>query len=183
LWRFDKDITGTGALGDLGSHMIDMARFLFGGEIEELSALLHTIVPERRHAGSGELARVEVDDFASFQARMSGGCVGVFQTTRNAVGSGNQHEVSIYGDRGTIHASTLSPDQVVRIREEEPGRLARATLDVPNRCKRKQYEDFLSLLEGETPDGLPGFLDGYRNQEALDAVVRSHETKRSVRLA
>ncbi|WP_309122760.1 Gfo/Idh/MocA family oxidoreductase [Paenibacillus sp.] len=181
MWRYDKEITGTGALGDLGSHMIDMARYLFG-EFEELSALLHTIVAERRHPGSGEPVRIDVDDFASFQARLTNSIVGTFQTTRNAVGSGNEHEVSIYGDRGTIHASTLSPDQVIRIREESPGQLARTTLDVPSRCKRKQYEDFLALLEGEVPDGLPGFLDGYRNQQVLDAVVRAHETKRSVRL-
>jgi predicted dehydrogenase len=183
LWRFNPAITGTGTLGDLGSHMIDMARYLLSEEFDELSALLHTIIPERRALdGSGQSVRVEVDDFASFQARMAGGSVGVFQTTRNAVGSGNQHEVSIYGDRGTIHASTLNPDTVIRIREEAPGQLSSATLEVPNRCKRKQYEDFLAVLEGEAPDGLPGFLDGYRNQEVLDAIVRSHETKRAVRL-
>ncbi|HZG85794.1 Gfo/Idh/MocA family oxidoreductase [Paenibacillus sp.] len=181
LWRYNKEITGTGALGDLGSHMIDMARYLFG-EFEELTAMLHTIIPERRDPSSGKPVRVEVDDFASFGARMADGSVGVFQTTRNAVGSGNQHEVSIYGDRGTIHASTLDPDRVVRIREEAPGQLARTTLEVPNRCKTKQYEDFLALLEGGTADGLPGFLDGFRNQEVLDAVVRSHVTKRAVRL-
>ncbi|WP_029192543.1 Gfo/Idh/MocA family protein [Paenibacillus harenae] len=181
IWRFNKEITGTGTLGDLGSHMIDMARFLFG-EFEALSAQLHTIIPERSDPVTGAAVRVEVDDFASFQARMTGDVMGVFQTTRNAVGSGNQHEVSIYGDTGTIHASTLNQDQLVWIREEAPGQFMRAAIDVPRHCKVTQYADFAALLEGAAPDGLPGFMDGYRNQEILDAVIRANETKAVVHL-
>ncbi|MFD1955228.1 Gfo/Idh/MocA family protein [Paenibacillus thailandensis] len=180
-WRYNKDITGTGTLGDLGSHMIDMARFLFG-EFEELSAQLHTFIPERKDAASGNMTRIEVDDFASFQARMTDNAAGVFQTTRNAVGSGNQHEVSVYGDSGTIYASTLDPDRLIWVREEQPGQLAKTTLEVPGRCKVKQYDDFVALLEGSVPDGFPGFMDGYRNQEVLDAVVRSSEGKRTIEL-
>lgn len=180
VWRFNKAITGTGTLGDLGSHMIDMARFLFG-EFQEMSAQLHTIIPERRDPSTGKMVKIEVDDFASFQARMTGDVMGVFQTTRNAIGSGNQHEVSIYGDSGTIHASTLNPDQLIWIREEAPGQLVKAALDVPKHCKVTQYADFLALLEGAVPDGVPGFMDGYRNQEILDAIVRASETKTVIR--
>ncbi|GBG10983.1 gfo/Idh/MocA family oxidoreductase [Paenibacillus agaridevorans] len=182
LWRFDKDITGTGTLGDLGSHMIDLARFLFG-EFQELSAQLRTFVPERRDPATGEMVKVEVDDFVSFQARMTSDAVGIFQSSRNAIGSGNQHEVSVYGDLGTLHASTLNPDQLVWIREEAPGQLAKAVIDVPERCKVSQYGDFLTLLDGLAPDGLPDFMDGYRNQEVLDAVIRSSAEKRSVALS
>jgi predicted dehydrogenase len=181
VWRFDKEISGTGTLGDLGAHMIDLARFLFG-EFKELSAQLHTIIPERRDPVTGNMVKVEVDDFASFQARMTGEAMGVFQTTRNAIGSGNQHEVSIYGDLGTIHASTLDPDHLIWIREEAQGQLARTTLDVPKKCKVTQYADFLAMLEGSSPDGMPGFMDGYRNQELLDAIVRASETKTVIRL-
>jgi predicted dehydrogenase len=182
VWRFNKDITGTGTLGDLGSHMIDLARFLFG-EFQELSAQLHTIIPERLNPATGEMVKIEVDDFASFQARMTGDVMGVFQTTRNAIGSGNQHEVSVYGDNGTIHASTLEPDRLIWIREEELGQLAKTTLEVPKRCKVSQYADFLTMLEGSAPDGLPGFVDGYRNQEVLDAIVRANEMKTTIRLS
>jgi predicted dehydrogenase len=180
-WRFDRAITGTGTLGDLGSHMIDMARFLFG-EFEELSAQLKTIVPERLDPKSGRMVNVEVDDYASFQARMSGDVMGVFHTSRNAIGSDNQHEVSIYGDNGTLHASTLQPDQIVWIREEAPGQLAKVTLHVPNSCKVKQYDDFLAMLDGKAEETLPGFMDGYRNQLVLEAVVKSSENKSVVQL-
>src|SRR5262249_17929248 len=149
-WRFDKSVTGTGTLGDLGSHMIDMARFLFG-EFEELSAQLHTIVPERLDPRTGETVKIEVDDFASFQARVTGDVHGVFQTSRNAIGSGNQHEISIYGDIGTLHASTEDPNRIVWIREED-GQLARTVLNVPKRCEVKQYEQFLAMLDGGKPD-------------------------------
>lgn len=182
IWRFNKEITGTGTLGDLGSHMIDLARFLFDSEFEELSAQLHTIVPQRFDPASGKMARVEVDDFASFQARMSGEIMGVFQTTRNAVGSGNQHEVSIYGDFGTIHASTLNPDQLILIHEVEKGQLARVELEVPARCKVTQYADFQTVLEGAPSDSTAGFMDAYHNQVVLDAIVRASATKTVVQL-
>jgi len=181
IWRFNKEITGTGTLGDLGSHMIDMARFLFG-EFEELSAQLHTIIPKRQDPASGNMVTIEVDDFASFQARMKGDIMGVFQTTRNAIGSGNQHEVSIYGDSGTLHASTLNPNELIWIREEAPGQLARVTVEVPAHCKVTQYADFAALLEGTVPDGIAGFMDGYRNQEIVDAIIRASESKATVKL-
>ncbi|MEK0317472.1 Gfo/Idh/MocA family protein [Cohnella sp. 56] len=181
IWRFDPEITGTGTLGDLGSHMIDLARFLFG-EFKELSSQLRTLVPERRDPATGRMVKIEVDDFVSFQGLMSGDEAGIFQSSRNAVGSGNQHEVTIYGDDGTLHASTLDPERVVWTREEAPGRLARAVVDVPAQCKVTQYGDFLSLLDGGTPDGLPDFMDGYRNQEVLDAVIRASRERRTIGL-
>ncbi|QHT59455.1 Gfo/Idh/MocA family oxidoreductase [Paenibacillus lycopersici] len=181
VWRFDKTVTGTGALGDLGSHMIDLARFLFG-EFEELSAQMRTIVPARPDPRTGEPVRVEVDDFVSFQARMTGGVMGVFQSSRNAVGSGNQHEMSVYGDIGTIHASTLDADHLVLVREDEEGRISRSLLEVPDRCKATQYEDFLAMLDGAPTDGLPGIIDGYRNQAVMEAVIRASETRSVVEL-
>ncbi|MDQ0901244.1 putative dehydrogenase [Paenibacillus sp. V4I7] len=161
--------------------MIDMARFLFG-EFQELSAQLHTIIPERPDPTTGKMVKIKVDDFASFQARMTGDVMGVFQTSRNAIGSGNQHEVSIYGDNGTVHASTLEPDQLIWIREEESGQLAKTVLAVPKRCRVSQYADFLAMLDGSVPDGFPSFMDGYRNQEVLDAIVSASERKITVHL-
>lgn len=181
VWRFNKEITGTGTLGDLGSHMIDLARFLFG-EFEELTAQMHTIIPERRDPATDRMVKVEVDDFASFLATMSSGARGVFQTTRNAIGSDNQHEVSIFGDSGTIHASTVHPDQLVWIHEEVPGQHTRSTLEVPSSCRVSQYSDFVALLDGSPRDGLPGFMDAYRNQEILEAIIQSSAAKHAVRV-
>ncbi|MCC3377205.1 Gfo/Idh/MocA family protein [Cohnella sp. REN36] len=183
VWRFDKAVTGTGTLGDLGAHMVDLAHYLFG-PFDELSARLQTLIPARRSASSGEMQTVEVDDFASFQARMAGGAAGIFQTSRNCIGSGNQLEVSIYGDLGTLHASTLAQEQLVWIRlDPDTGELSEQKLQVPARVRRALWEDFAALLGGAEPDGVPDFRAGYENQRVLEAIVRSHEAKRTVALA
>lgn len=182
VWRFDKQITGTGTLGDLGSHMIDMARFLIG-EFEEVSGQLQTIVKERKDAQTGEMIPVEVDDFASFQARLENDVMAVFQTSRNAFGSGNQHEVSIYGDYGTLHASTTNDREIVWIHEkEENGEtvMARETLDVPESLRMDQWKEFIEMLKGSPREGISTFIDGYLNQKVLEAVVQAAETKKTV---
>lgn len=181
IWRFDKEITGTGSLGDLGSHMIDMARFLFG-EFEELSAQMKTIIPERLNVATNQMVPIKVDDYASFQARMTGDVMGVFQTSRNAVGSGNQHEVSLYGDLGTLHASTVNPDQLIWIKEESSGQLVKQILDVPQQYKLKQYEHFLALLDDTADETLPTLIDGYRNQQVLEAIIKSSKEKLIIQL-
>lgn len=183
LWRFDKAMTGTGTLGDLGAHMIDLAHYLFG-PFQELAAFMETLIPERKSVSSDQFVKVEVDDFASFQARMDNGALGIFQTTRNAIGSGNQLEISIYGDEGTLHASTLNPDQLIWIYVDgETGELAENKLTVPGRVRLSQWEDFAQLLSGTPTDGLPDFTAGYENQRVLEAVIRASASKRTVSMA
>lgn len=180
VWRFDKKATGTGTLGDLGTHMIDLAHYLFG-PFEELSARLQTLVEERRSPSTGEPVRVEVDDLACFQALMKNGAAGIFQTTRNAVGSGNQLDIAIYGDSGTIRASTEDPEHVVWIhRDAETGSRVEQRMGVPQSVKLSQWEDYARLMAGSPSEGLPGFMAGYESQQVLEAIVRSHEQKRTV---
>ncbi|CAI6066363.1 Gfo/Idh/MocA family protein [Cohnella sp. JJ-181] len=182
VWRFDRNVTGTGTLGDLGAHMVDLAHYLFGS-FEELSARLQTLIPERIDPRTGEARAVEVDDFASFQSLMANGAAGLFQTTRNAVGSGNQLEASIFGDEGTLMASTERPEEVVWIRvDAETGELVRETRRSPQRERLTQWEDFAAMLNGEPGPGLPDFGAGYENQRVLEAIVRSHEEKRTISL-
>ena len=180
MWRYNKAVTGTGTLGDLGSHMIDMARFLFG-EFEEITAQLHTIIPERRDPVSGAMAKIEVDDFASFQARMIDGMMGVFR--RRAMPS-----VQAISMKYPFTATTARSTPAHWIRNGWYGFVKKSPAarqndnGVPQHCKVKQYADFAGLLRGTPADGIPGFMDGYRNQEVLDAVVRAHETKAVVEL-
>lgn len=182
VWRFDRNVTGTGTLGDLGAHMIDLAHYWFGG-FDELSARLQTLVPERIDPRTGEERAVEVDDFASFQALMTSGAAGLFQTTRNAIGSGNQLEAAVYGDEGTLLASTESPEELTWIRvDAETGDIVRETRRVPQSVRRSQWEDFAAMLAGTPGPGLPDFAAGYDNQRVLEAIVRSHEEKRTVSL-
>ncbi|MFD2330535.1 Gfo/Idh/MocA family protein [Cohnella sp. GCM10020058] len=182
VWRFDRNVTGTGTLGDLGAHMIDLAHYLFG-TFEELSARLQTLIPERVDPRTGEMATVEVDDFASFQSLMTNGAAGLFQTTRNAIGSGNQLEVSIFGDEGTLMASTERPEEIAWIRvDAETGELVREIRRSPQRERLNQWQDFAAMLAGVPGPGLPDFAVGYENQRVLEAIVRSHEEKRTISL-
>ncbi|XBH20998.1 Gfo/Idh/MocA family oxidoreductase [Jonesiaceae bacterium BS-20] len=110
-WRLDKEKAGSGALGDIGAHIIDMTQFITGQEITEVSGSLRTFVSERpvaeNFAGlSGkagtETGPVTVDDAAVFLANLSGGALGVYEATRFATGRKNAIRIEINGSKGAI---------------------------------------------------------------------------------
>jgi predicted dehydrogenase len=113
-WRFKKDICGSGALGDIGTHVVDMARYLVG-EFDEVLGTLKTYIKERpvQQGGADKLgtvksggdvpkAPVDVDDEASFSIRFSNGAVGSIEATRNAWGRNNFITFEIHGEKGSI---------------------------------------------------------------------------------
>jgi predicted dehydrogenase len=102
VWRLKREFAGSGAHGDLNSHLIDLARFLVG-EIEEVCGMFKTFVTERPIAeGSSEKDVVDVDDAALFLARFAGGAVGSFEATRFALGRKNHNRIEINGSKGSI---------------------------------------------------------------------------------
>ena len=114
VWRLQADKAGSGALGDLGAHSIDLAQYLTGQRITGVSALLETLVPERplpgsysglaatADAGQAERGRVTVDDAAIFSARFEGGAIGVFEATRFATGHKNAMRIEVSGSLGSL---------------------------------------------------------------------------------
>jgi predicted dehydrogenase len=90
VWRFDKAAAGSGALGDLGAHVVDLARYLVG-EIAEVSALTATFQPGR-----------EVDDAIEAAVRFTGGAVGTIEATRFATGRKNAFRWEINASKGSI---------------------------------------------------------------------------------
>ncbi|WP_395695886.1 Gfo/Idh/MocA family protein [Nocardioides sp.] len=113
-WRLDKSRAGSGALGDIGAHVIDLTQYLTGDRIAEVSGRLETFVKERPYpagetAGSlggggstGELGPVTVDDAASFLATFSSGAMGVFEATRFATGRKNAIRIEVNGSLGSL---------------------------------------------------------------------------------
>ncbi|MGK3647091.1 Gfo/Idh/MocA family protein [Pseudarthrobacter enclensis] len=114
-WRLDKSRSGSGALGDIGAHIIDAAQWIIGRQISGVSALMETFVRERPLAGDlvglgghGNLdagsprGAVTVDDTAIFTARFDGGPVGVFEATRYALGRRNAMRLEINGSEGSL---------------------------------------------------------------------------------
>jgi predicted dehydrogenase len=104
-WRLRRAQSGGGALVDLGSHMIDLARFLLG-EFADVKLTTRTFVTERpSSANSSEREKVDVDDAAWLQAKMQNGAQGVFFVTRFATGAVDDMNVQIYGERGALKFS------------------------------------------------------------------------------
>lgn len=116
LWRFQGDLAGSGALGDLGAHSIDMTRFIMGENIVEVSgAITETFIKERRvmESGGGEIsgggakvgqkmAKSTVDDASLFLARFEGGAVASFEATRLSTGDKNGNRIEVHGEKGAV---------------------------------------------------------------------------------
>ena len=114
-WRLDKAKSGSGALGDLGAHLVDTTQWLTGQAITGVSAILETFVTSRPlsgeraglggHGDTGADAprgEVTVDDAALFTARFADGAIGTFEATRFALGRKNALRVEINGTAGSI---------------------------------------------------------------------------------
>ncbi|WP_072482264.1 Gfo/Idh/MocA family protein [Amycolatopsis australiensis] len=99
-WRLDKAISGSGALGDIGAHIIDAVQFVSGQRVDAVSGLLRTFVTERP-AGSGR-APVTVDDAAVFTGTLSGGGIATFEASRVATGRKNALRFELSGSAGAI---------------------------------------------------------------------------------
>jgi predicted dehydrogenase len=112
VWRLRKDVAGSGALGDIGAHIVDLTQFVTGQSITSVSALTETFVKERPlPAESAGLAastnghgtgQVTVDDAALFLARLDGGAVATYEATRFATGRKNGLRVEINGSLGSV---------------------------------------------------------------------------------
>ena len=113
-WRNSEDVAGSGALGDLGAHSIDLAQYLIGDTIDRVSGHLRTFVDERPVPGedgggldaagsdSVETRPVTVDDAYTAQAAFEGGAMGVFEASRFATGHKNANTIEINGSDGSI---------------------------------------------------------------------------------
>lgn len=112
-WRFQKSIAGSGAIGDIGSHVVDLARYLVG-EISEVSSIVSTFINERPvqsggfdslggvRSSDGPRGVVDVDDEAVTIMRFRDGAVGSLEATRNAWGRNNYITMEIHGTKGSI---------------------------------------------------------------------------------
>lgn len=126
VWRFDKKIAGSGALGDLSAHSVDATHFITGLKFKEVVGNLQTLIKERpidAKKPDGEKGEVTVDDVAQFLVNFEGGATGCFESTRLATGRKNYNTIEINGDKGSIfwnfedqnyllfYDNTLSPQE------------------------------------------------------------------------
>jgi predicted dehydrogenase len=102
VWRFEAEHSGSGALGDIGSHLIDISQHLIDQRIESVSGMTETFVTKRSRIDGGGAGPVTVDDLAVFAARFEGGVTGNFEATRVASGRKNAMRVEIDGSGGGL---------------------------------------------------------------------------------
>ncbi|MGW3566807.1 Gfo/Idh/MocA family protein [Streptomyces sp. NPDC000941] len=201
-WRYERERGGSGVLGDLASHGVDLARFLLG-EIESLAADTAIFVPERarptgataghtRSAG-GELGPVENEDYVSCLLRFASGARGVLEACRVSVGEQNNYGFEIHGTKGAVFwdfrrmgelgvsRGTAYQDQPVSTVYVGPGHGEYAAFQ-PGSANSMGYDDlkvieayhFLRSIAEGTAYGAT-LDDAVRSAAALDAMARSAE--------
>jgi predicted dehydrogenase len=122
-WRFQKALAGTGSLGDIGSHVIDLGRFLVG-EISEVCGLADTYIKERTIVsafappagavvGSNlKKGPVDVDDNAAFIMRFESGAYGFIEATHFSAGRKNSFGFELHGEKGTLYFDWLRMNEL-----------------------------------------------------------------------
>jgi predicted dehydrogenase len=101
LWRHNKEISGTGALGDF-SHIIDIGHFLLGSRIKSVQSTLKNYIPERKLMDGSGSAVVDVDDAFASVVEFENGALGTLEGTRLASGRKNYHIFEVNGEKGSI---------------------------------------------------------------------------------
>jgi predicted dehydrogenase len=194
VWRLSKDVAGSGALGDLGAHVIDLSRYLLGQEVESVSALTRTFVEER------EGQKVDVDDAFEAAVRFSDGAVGTLEASRFCPGRKNALSFEINGSKGSIAFDLERLNELsVHLTGSSPGEQAQGFRNVlVSEADHPFWEwwwphghiigwehsfvheihHLLSAIREDSdvaPHGAT-FQDGYRCAEICDAIVRSAES-------
>jgi predicted dehydrogenase len=195
VWRLQRDRAGSGALGDIGAHIVDLTQYVTGQRITGVSALTETFFKERPLASdSGATGAVTVDDAALFVARLSGGAIATYEATRFATGRKNGLRVEINGSLGSAvfdlerlneleFYDATRPDTeqgFTRILVTEPAHPYLSAWWPPGHLIgyehsfTHQMRDLIEAIVTGT-DPRPSFADGLQVQLVLDAVSRSAE--------
>jgi predicted dehydrogenase len=193
VWRLDKGVAGSGALGDLGAHVIDQSRYLVGDPVA-VNGVLRTFITERPGG------TVDVDDAFEATVEFENGTVGTYEATRFAAGRKNQMRWEINGSKGTLlFDSERQNELVAHFVGSKPGEHAQGFRTIlvseayhpywqhwwPHGHMIGWEDNFvhellhlLTCIKEDTPVGPRGATmeDGYRCAEVCDAIVRSHES-------
>ncbi len=198
-WRFSREVSGGGALFDIGSHLLDLIYFLLG-DVDQVRATLETRIPERPLAGDpSRMGKVEVDDLAFLHLRLAGGTPGTAEISRLATGATNDFELEIFGESGAIRLNLTDPNwlHIYDVRAgDKPlgGRRGYTRVETVQRFDGAlapdwtqpmsfvrshaecQYQFLKAIWEDRRPS--PDFWDGVRVQEILHAAQVSARENR-----
>jgi predicted dehydrogenase len=173
LWRFRKELAGSGALGDLGSHMVDLTRFLVG-DFKAVCGHSGTNIKSRKQLQSDEYGDVTVDDYCHFMAKLDSGIAANYSITRCAFGRFNYQRFEIYGSKGGLVYHLDDADTLEVCLGDVYGQ-ARSyqALPIPPQFQTNQMQSFFDIINGKG-DGLAATIeDGVINQLLLDKILAS----------
>jgi predicted dehydrogenase len=192
-WRLQQERAGSGALGDIGAHAVDLAQYLSGEHLTGVSGVLNTFVPERPVAGDpGQTGPVTVDDAAVFSGRLASGALAAFEATRVAAGRKNALTIELNGELGSLSFDLERLNELNfydRTESENTAGFRRILVTEPSHPYLEawwppghvlgwehtfvhQARDLLiDIAGGDDPE--PSFADGLQVQRVLDAVASS----------
>lgn len=202
IWRLNQAVAGSGALGDLGAHIIDLARYLVG-EPTTVGAMTKTFIPERPKADGSGLAPVDVDDAFVATVGFEGGAVGTLEASRFAAGRKNHQVVEINAEKGTLR---FELEKFNELRAFWVGEEPKETQGFHEVLVTENYHPFwehwwphghiigwehtfvhelshfLDSIVNDKPVAPHGadFTDGYRAAVICDAILESARTRRQV---
>jgi predicted dehydrogenase len=202
IWRLDQSVAGSGALGDLGAHIIDLARYLVG-EPTTVGAMTRTFIPERPLADGSGTAKVDVDDAFVATVGFENGAVGTLEASRFAAGRKNHQVIEINAERGTLR---FELEKLNELKAFWVGEEPKETQGFHEVLVSETYHPFwkywwpqghiigwehtfvhelthfLDAIANGAPVAPHGatFEDGYRAAVICDAILESARTRRQV---
>jgi len=197
MWRLRKEICGSGSLGDLGSHAIDLARYLCG-DIKTVVGMQKTFI-KKRPDGNGGFGEVNVDDASVFVAEFESGALGTFESSRYASGHKNDLGIEVCGDLGSVKFDFERMNELMYYSaEDEYGNRGFKLLHATEGCHpymnawwgtahvigyehtfvHEMYE-FVNSVADDKPTS-PSFYDGMKCSQIMEAVELSTQRRTMV---
>ncbi len=198
VWRLEKARAGSGSLGDILSHTMDLSRHLVGEPVE-VSGLLNTFITERPLPDGKGRGKVDVDDSAQALVKFANGAVGYYEGSRFAPGRKNYNCFEINGSKGSliwdlermnelqlyVESGPLSGFSTISVTDGKhpymsawwpPGHI----IGYEHSFTHTVYDFLKAIAKGESPR--PDFEDGLKNQRVLDAIEKSAGTGQWVKI-
>jgi len=199
VWRLDRKQAGSGALGDIAAHSVDLARFLVG-EIVEVAGHLETFIRKRPLPDNPRrFGQVTVDDAAIALVRFAGGAMGTIEASRLAPGRKNYNSFEINGSRGSVAFDLERLNELELYLESDRPRIRGFRRVLVTEAKHPYikawwppghiigyehtfvhtvYELLEAMADGRVPE--PSFVEGVQNQRVLEAIEKAARTRRWV---
>ena len=204
-WRLDPAEGGSlRAVGDIGSHWLDLVQFVTGRRVEAVMADLTTFIPVRKQptgpvetfssGGAGETVdtQMETEDAAGILLRLSGGARAVMTVSQVSAGRKNRLSWEIDGSDAALAWHSEAPEELWIGHRERPNELLlREAGDYPpghaegfpDTFKHLYRAVYAAVAAGEPGTDYPTFADGHDEALIADAIARSHAEGRWVSVA